>query len=52
MQVGKKMTAGAENEFEDILLELYKDFINSETYNSKYRYYEEDLEMDMIRSTW
>ena len=52
MQVGKKMSAGVENEFEDIILELYKDFINSETYNSKYRYYEEDLEMDRIRSTW
>lgn len=52
MQVGKKITAGAENEFEDIILELYKEFIDLETYNAKYRYYEEDLEMDIIRGNW
>ena len=52
MQVGKKITTGAENEFEDIILELYKEFIDLETYNAKYRYYEEDLEMDIIRSNW
>ena len=52
MQVGKKIIAGAENEFEDIILELYKEFVDLETYNAKYRYYEEDLEMDIIRSNW
>lgn len=52
LQVGKKINSNAVNDLEDIILTMYNDFIIAETYNTKYRYYEEDLEMDMIRSTW
>lgn len=52
LQVGKKINSNAVNELEDIILTMYKDFINIETYNTKYRYYEEDEEMDSIRNNW
>lgn len=52
LQVGKKINSNAVNELEDIILTMYKDFINIETYNTKYRYYEEDEEMESIRNNW
>lgn len=52
LNVGKKMSSNAGNNLEDIILTMYKDFINTETYNTKYRYYEEDEEMELIRNSW
>lgn len=52
LQVGKKISSNAANELEDIILTIYRDFINAETYNTKYRYYEEDEEMEAIRNNW
>ena len=52
LHVGKKINANAVNDLEDIILTMYKDFIDTETYNTKYRYYEEDEEMESIRNNW
>lgn len=51
--VGKKIDKNAVVEYEDIILTMYKDFIDAETYNTKYKYYEEEEEQ-MIdeRNTW
>lgn len=52
LHVGKKINANAVNDLEDIILTMYKDFIDTETYNTKYRYYEEDEEMETVRNSW
>lgn len=52
LQVGKKIDANAVNEYEDIILNLYNDFICQETYNTKYRNYKEEEEMQDERDSW
>jgi Predicted Zn peptidase len=50
--VGKKIDKQAATEYEDIILEMFKNFIDNETKNTKYKYYEEDEDLEKERSTW
>lgn len=51
-QVGNKILKNAKNEYEDIILNLYKNFIDVETKNCKYRYIEEDELQELERNNW
>lgn len=51
-QVGNKILKNAKNEYEDIILNLYKNFIDIETQNCKYRYIEEDELQELERNNW
>lgn len=50
--VGKKMNYESQNEYEDIIIQMNKQFLEDETRGLKYKYYEEDDEMQKERDTW
>lgn len=50
--VGKKMNYEAQNEYEDIIIQMNKQFLENETSDLKYKYYDEDDEMQKERDTW
>lgn len=50
--VGNKILKNAKSDYEDIILNMYKNFIDLETSNCRYRYFEEDELQEIERNSW